>query len=83
MENYGYDLDVLSSKIKRTADLLSCFCEFCDEEGHFGKSKTFNEKAHKSIAFMERLDTFRSLVDVSALTLYEEYSAIEKALDKN
>ena len=81
MENYKYDLDVAGENIKRAADLLNCFCEFCDEEGCFGKSENFNEKAHKAIAFVDRMNTYRSLVDTSVALLYGEYEAIQKALN--
>lgn len=81
MENYKYDLDKVGGNIKRAADSLNCFCEFCDEEGHFGKSKDFNEKAHKAIAFVDRMDTYRSLVDTSVSILYNEYDYVQKALN--
>lgn len=83
MENYKYELDVTGGRIKRAADLLNCFCEFCDDEGHFGNSKTFEEKAHKAIAFMDRIGTFRSLVDTSVSILYDECRNIEKILETN
>lgn len=76
-----YDLDVISVELKRSADLLNCFLEFCDEECHLGDGKSFNDEAYHAITFVQRMDTFRSLVDMAHQTLVKEQEKLEKLFE--
>ena len=85
MGNYEYekDLDVIATEIKQAVNLISCFIDFCNEEGHCEDCETLREAENKALCFIKRISTYRSLIDTAETILLKEHKILESIIDED
>ena len=74
-----FDIEFLQLSLKQNINLLKCFDEFCDE-GVIPEQATRQEKNQISYCFTSRLESHRSILELSIRNLEEHCDMIEDFL---
>lgn len=82
MLKHEKELDVIALRLQNTADLLSAFLDFCDNNGNMDENKSFEDTKIDAWCFLTGLQKQKALVEAAFYIVRRECEIVYSLFDE-